>query len=292
MAFFSPMHSALRPHQRTISYWDAQARWQKLWLRHTDYHGQLLAFLKQQVRPGWRVLDVGAGTGVLALPLQAAGCRVTVLEPSRGMREILAQECRRTGIWPERVESRCWEEVPLGELKDFDLILACNSLHLCSWGLKKALRKVFAAGPDHVCLITEFSLRGERLGPAPAAYQLHGRRAFTCDSSMAYHHVAEVLEHLRLRLNRRPSAAEVAQVCRQLSFRNDHLWLKSSATVHLLWWQKEEVFQGGIHEGQNTGDDFFGMAAARTCEPGTGPTGRAGNLRGEKDPGALPAGGD
>jgi len=40
------------------------------------------------VEPGWKVLDIGAGNGVLSLPLCAIGCEVTALEPSWGMRSL------------------------------------------------------------------------------------------------------------------------------------------------------------------------------------------------------------
>jgi len=66
--------------------------------------------LKRWVRPGWRVLDIGAADGALALPLSQWGCRVTALEPAERLREGLAAEVRRLGIPGPAVLEKTWEE--------------------------------------------------------------------------------------------------------------------------------------------------------------------------------------
>ena len=40
----------------------------------TNYHDEVLETLMEMVRPGWKILDIGAGNGVLSLPLCAIGC--------------------------------------------------------------------------------------------------------------------------------------------------------------------------------------------------------------------------
>ena len=45
--------------------------------------------LTTMVSPGWRVLDMGAGSGILSLPRCTIGCEVTAMEPSIGMRSLL-----------------------------------------------------------------------------------------------------------------------------------------------------------------------------------------------------------
>ena len=47
---------------------------------------------------GGSVLDVGAGTGRLAIPLAAKGHRVTTVERDAGMAEALAREALRSGV--------------------------------------------------------------------------------------------------------------------------------------------------------------------------------------------------
>jgi cyclopropane fatty-acyl-phospholipid synthase-like methyltransferase len=74
---------------RSVSFWDDQARWQKAWLAHCDYHQEIIALVSRCIAPGWRVLDIGAGSGILTLPLKELQCEVSALEPSRGMQALL-----------------------------------------------------------------------------------------------------------------------------------------------------------------------------------------------------------
>jgi SAM-dependent methyltransferase len=57
------------------------------------YPGSLVArLLALAGGPGARVAELGAGTGLLALPLAAAGAEVTAVEPARAMLDALAAE--------------------------------------------------------------------------------------------------------------------------------------------------------------------------------------------------------
>ncbi|MFI5957434.1 class I SAM-dependent methyltransferase [Cryptosporangium sp. NPDC051539] len=54
-----------------------------------------------RARPGWRVLDVGAGTGRVALAVAGRGATVHCLEPSSSMRSaLLAKVAARPALWP------------------------------------------------------------------------------------------------------------------------------------------------------------------------------------------------
>ena len=50
------------------------------------------------LRAGVDVLDVGAGTGRVAIPLSRRGCRVVALEPARGMLEQLRTKAGDTKV--------------------------------------------------------------------------------------------------------------------------------------------------------------------------------------------------
>ena len=82
----------------SLSFWDGYAPWYRLWMEHTGYHNRIIEALTDMVRPGWKVLDIGAGNGVLSLPLAAIECEVTALEPSIGMRTLLYEETFRQGL--------------------------------------------------------------------------------------------------------------------------------------------------------------------------------------------------
>ena len=90
--------SAICHRVATVGFWDGYARWYKLWVEHNSYHAPIIDFLRQTVEPGWRVLDIGAGSGVLSLPLSAMGCEVTAIEPSIQMRRLLFEEMFRRGM--------------------------------------------------------------------------------------------------------------------------------------------------------------------------------------------------
>jgi len=238
------MPTEMPPHKKTTAYWDAQARWQQIWLEHNHYHREVLAFLAGKVAPGWRVLDIGAGNGILSLPLQRLGCQVTALEPSSGMRALLLGECRRVQTAPEKIDPRRWEEVPAGDLRDFDLLLACNSLQLTLCGFQAALAKMFASGPRHVCVVTEMGFPEISLRRDDDAYQLSQSRYFLADSSYAYHHLQEAWEHLAHRLGRLPTAREKGEIREKLVQKHNRFWLPGTSRVGIFWWTKQRKNRG------------------------------------------------
>jgi SAM-dependent methyltransferase len=71
--------------------------------------------------PGPDVLDVGAGTGIEARQFQAAGCRVTGVEPGARMADF----ARRGGIAVEVATFEAWD--PAG--RDFDAVIAGTAWH-------------------------------------------------------------------------------------------------------------------------------------------------------------------
>jgi SAM-dependent methyltransferase len=234
------MLTEIPPHKKTTAYWDAQARWQQIWLEHNDYHREAMAFLAAKVQPGWRVLDIGAGNGILTLPLQRLGCRVTALEPSPGMRALLLAASRRVQTAPEKIDPRRWEEVPVGDLGDFDLILACNSLQLSTLGFPAALARMFAPGPRQVCVVTELGFPEISLPGNAGDYRLSQTCYFQADSSYAYHHLHEAWEHLAHRLGRTPTAREKGEIRAQLVRENNHFWLEGTSRVGIFWWTKQK----------------------------------------------------
>ena len=93
-----------------VAYWNGYTRWYHRWRTHNDYHGPIIEELKRWVRPGWRVLDISAADGALALPLSLWGCRVTRLEPGERLRKDLAVAARQLGIQGPEVSEKTWEE--------------------------------------------------------------------------------------------------------------------------------------------------------------------------------------
>lgn len=83
------------------------------------------------VAPGDLVVDVGAGSGMLAQPLLAAGARVLAIEPDRALAQRLRRACPRAEVlerswrevrWPNE-PFRVVANLPFGEAADI-----CRSL--------------------------------------------------------------------------------------------------------------------------------------------------------------------
>ncbi|MET0705121.1 MAG: class I SAM-dependent methyltransferase [Mycobacterium sp.] len=83
------------------------------------YPQALIALLVN--RPGLRVLDVGAGTGIASVQLAAAGADVLAVEPDARMAAV----CRDKGI---AVECNTFEQWPTGG-RTFDLVVFGQSFH-------------------------------------------------------------------------------------------------------------------------------------------------------------------
>jgi SAM-dependent methyltransferase len=210
-------------------------------MEHSHYHDKIIGMLMENVEPGWSVLDIGSGNGVLSLPLCAIGCEVTALEPSIGMRNLLFAEAFARGMDWLQVDARKWEQVPLHSYRDLDLIMACNSLHLTEQGLAQALNRIFRFNPRRVLLVSEL-YPGIEVLTEHKDYRLCFTDYYETESSFAYHHIGEVLDHWTFKKGMRLSDGEMRDITTILLYQDDHLWIKDSATVAMFWWERSDIF--------------------------------------------------
>ena len=110
-----------------------------------------LVWSAARLQSGARVLDVGAGTGRVAIPLARLGCLVTAIEPSRAMLEQLKAKAGR-----ERVGTAVAEGAHLPfPAERFDAVVIARLLYLTAdWRaiLHNAHRTLAAGG----CLLHEW----------------------------------------------------------------------------------------------------------------------------------------
>jgi ubiquinone/menaquinone biosynthesis C-methylase UbiE len=232
------MREALCRMEASIPFWDGYARWYKLWLEHNPYHDKILEILISRIKPGWKVIDIGAGNGILSLPIRAIGCNVTALEPSSAMTNLFYEEAFARGVNWITVNEKKWEDIDPYAPQGTDLIIACNSLHLTEIGFEAALKKAFHVGPNHLFLVTEL-YQDTKLPWPQTGYRMLFSKSYEIESSFAYHHIDEAKEHWAFKNGGKLCPNQEKEVTEQLTFRDDHWGLRDRVRVGIYWWEKD-----------------------------------------------------
>jgi SAM-dependent methyltransferase len=123
--------------------WDKRAAaYHRITRDESEATRQELALL--DLRPGDTVLDMGAGTGRLAVPIARTAAQVTALDSSGGMLSILEKRMIEAGLSNYSCVRMRWEDVVVGrDILPHDLVIAAFSLGF--YDLLDALRKLDAA---------------------------------------------------------------------------------------------------------------------------------------------------
>ncbi len=167
--------------------------------------------------PCTRVLDLGAGTGHLALPLAVRGLAVTALEPARAMLDALSEAARAAGLEVAAVHAAA-EDTGL-PARAFDLAVLADAAQWVDPARTGAeAARVLAPGGRLAFVAPSFAdtpfmrALGERIaaanpkarpGPPPveaiaaaAGLAVEGRETFRDDVPLAPDHLGAVLRSL------------------------------------------------------------------------------------------------
>jgi len=138
-----------REFPRDASYWDKRA---DDFSATGDASAYALAFIEYAgLSPGESVLDVGSGSGTLALPLARAGHAVCAVDFSERMLAILRAQAAEEGLGGLRAIRASWEDDwPAAGIRTADVAVASRSIAVTD--LRAALRKLDASARRRVCL--------------------------------------------------------------------------------------------------------------------------------------------
>lgn len=163
-----------------VSHWDSKAKeFNKRVMKHKEWAESQVA--KLGLSPAETVLDVGAGTGRLAIPMARVAKSVTALDQSAGMLACLQENMRAEGLENIQCLQKSWQDMGEGDIEQHDVVLSSNSLGV--YDLKEALAKMDSLAKRAVYIFTftdhkrddgfkEFLRRGKhgRHDHGPAGY--------------------------------------------------------------------------------------------------------------------------
>lgn len=141
------------------------------------------------------------------------------------------------GIPGPAVSEKTWEEYTGRNGEPYDLVLACNSLHLVPGGFHRALAKLFSLNPAQVMVVVEDGVPG-LFNLKQRGYRLTSCRRYKTGSHFAYHLLSEVPAHWNVRFGGQPSRAELRDLLGRMQFEQDHWWLKEQVMVRILRWEQ------------------------------------------------------
>ncbi len=160
------------------SMWDKRAReFNKSWMQNRERAEKQIANL--DLKPEYTVLDVGAGTGRLAIPIAKRVKSVTAIDQSKGMLACLQENLEKEGITNITCVNKRWEDVEVGvDIEPHDVVMACHSLGMLD--IQEAVAKMDAASKRYVYILSSAGRGmgdGEEEGLWKAIYGERGHRA-------------------------------------------------------------------------------------------------------------------
>jgi SAM-dependent methyltransferase len=145
------LHAKSRSSKRDSHFWDKRAPSFAKAVSETDYADQFLAIVKPEAH--WTVLDMGCGSGTLAVPLAKRVSSVTAVDFSGEMLAVVRDRCEAEGIRNITTIHGRWEDdwEKFG-IDGYDVAIASRSLAVDD--LHAAILKLNAVARKRVCIVT------------------------------------------------------------------------------------------------------------------------------------------
>ena len=134
------------------SFWDKRAKqFNESMMQNRERAEKQIA--KVVLNPEYTVLDVGAGTGRLAIPVAKQVKSVTAIDPSTGMLACLQENMEKEEVKNITCVNKRWEDVELGvDIEPHDVVIASHSLAMLD--MQDALAKMDAFAKKYVYIFT------------------------------------------------------------------------------------------------------------------------------------------
>lgn len=218
---------------------------------YENSHGQLYQRLTERTvetvrelrEPPCSVVDFGAGTGRLAIPLAARGYAVTAVEPCPQMMEILVSKARRANAQIQSREERMQEFNAQGQ---FDIALCVFTTVLY--------------------LLDEASLR-QGLIRFTESLKKNGRLLIDIPSRQAFQSYRKQTPVLERNVTVTPVDGDVYTYQEEIRCRMDGNWQECGDTFPIRYWPAEAILtilqehgvtcEGPIQVFQGTGADYY-----------------------------------
>ncbi|MBL0712338.1 MAG: class I SAM-dependent methyltransferase [Desulfosarcina sp.] len=176
MALWNRERTGKRGRLNSKRFWNGFDLWDA-YEPHTRYPGELMGPILKCVNHQTTVLDVGAGSGGLALPMAMAARSVTAVEPSSAQCGRLKRKARDLGVNTLVVMENSWEDMSIEALGRHDIVTAGYCLFMED--IQGALWKMHHLARNRIFLVhlAEHDLQG-------AMGQILGRRTSFPDHHM------------------------------------------------------------------------------------------------------------
>jgi 16S rRNA G527 N7-methylase RsmG len=117
----------LHTGEEAAAFWDKKSETYEKNVSQSTYTDELIK--RMQLSPDYSVLDVGGGSGLMSVPIAQKVRRVTVLDISNGMLNLLRSKTESQGISNINLINKNWYEIDVkSEIKPHDIVLASRFL--------------------------------------------------------------------------------------------------------------------------------------------------------------------